>query len=75
MYGTARSNGYGYSLWAFDVYGTGGSPKPPPATPPNPGNPEHLVWSDDFNGAAGSEPDASTVFPQRMLIDYVHVLQ
>ncbi|MBM9508178.1 discoidin domain-containing protein [Actinacidiphila acididurans] len=57
MYGTARSNGYGYSLWTFDVYGTGGNPTPPPALPPNPGNPEHLVWSDDFNGAAGAEPD------------------
>jgi beta-glucanase (GH16 family) len=59
MYGTARSNGYGYSLWTFDVYGTGGNPTPPPAAPPNPGNPEHLVWSDEFNGAAGSKPDAS----------------
>jgi beta-glucanase (GH16 family) len=57
MYGTARSNGYGYSLWTFDVYGTGGNPTPPPALPPNPGNPEHLVWSDEFNGAAGTQPD------------------
>jgi beta-glucanase (GH16 family) len=59
MYGTARSNGYGYSLWGFDVYGTGGSPTPPPTLPPNPGNPEHLVWSDEFNGAAGTKPDTS----------------
>ncbi|MEC3992369.1 discoidin domain-containing protein [Actinacidiphila sp. DG2A-62] len=59
MYGTARSNGYGYSLWTFDVYGTGGNPTAPPATPPNPGNPEHLVWSDEFNGAAGTKPDTS----------------
>ncbi|WP_377268076.1 discoidin domain-containing protein [Peterkaempfera sp. SMS 1(5)a] len=59
MYGTARSNGYGYSLWTFDVYGTGGSPTAPPATPPNPGNPEHLVWSDEFNGAAGTKPDTT----------------
>ncbi|WNI19517.1 discoidin domain-containing protein [Streptomyces sp. ITFR-21] len=57
MYGTARSNGYGYSLWTFDVYGTGGNPTAPPALPPNPGNPEHLVWSDEFNGAAGTKPD------------------
>ncbi len=57
MYGTARSNGYGYSLWTFDVYGTGGNPTAPPAAPPNPGNPEHLVWSDEFNGAAGTKPD------------------
>ncbi|WSS24210.1 discoidin domain-containing protein [Streptomyces sp. NBC_01190] len=59
MYGTARSNGYGYSLWTFDVYGTGGNPTTPPALPPNPGNPEHLVWSDEFNGAAGTKPDTS----------------
>ncbi|MFC1432354.1 discoidin domain-containing protein [Streptacidiphilus sp. N1-3] len=59
MYGTARATAYGYSLWTFDVYGTGGNPVAPPALPPNPGNPEHLVWSDEFNGAAGTLPDAS----------------
>ena len=26
MYGTARATPYGYSLWEFQVYGTGGSP-------------------------------------------------
>ncbi|WP_078876473.1 discoidin domain-containing protein [Streptomyces sp. 150FB] len=57
MYGTARSSAYGYSLWTFDVYGTGGSPTAPPAQPPNPHNPPSLVWSDEFNGAAGSTPD------------------
>jgi hypothetical protein len=56
MYGTARSNGYGYSLWEFQVYGTGGAPITPPPLPPDPtGN--RLVWSDEFNGAAGSTPD------------------
>ncbi|MFJ6215183.1 family 16 glycosylhydrolase, partial [Streptomyces sp. NPDC092296] len=59
MYGTARSNGYGYSLWGFDVYGTGGNPTPPPALPPNPGNPLKLVWSDEFNGPSGTAPDNS----------------
>ncbi len=59
MYGTARSNGYGYSLWDFDVYGTGGDPTPPPAAPPNPGSPEKVVFDDEFNGAAGTEPDAT----------------
>ncbi|MFC5909237.1 discoidin domain-containing protein [Streptacidiphilus monticola] len=59
MYGTARATAYGYSLWTFDVYGTGGNPTAPPALPPNPGNPEHLVWSDEFNGAAGAAPDPS----------------
>ncbi|MFC4031943.1 discoidin domain-containing protein [Streptomyces polygonati] len=59
MYGTARGTAYGYSLWTFDVYGTGGNPTAPPALPPNPGNPEHLVWSDEFNGAAGTKPDTT----------------
>ncbi|WP_459755871.1 discoidin domain-containing protein [Streptomyces sennicomposti] len=59
MYGTARSNGYGYSLWTFDVYGTGGNPTTPPAPPADPGNPTHLVWSDEFNGPAGAKPDAT----------------
>ncbi|MER5865193.1 discoidin domain-containing protein [Kitasatospora sp. NPDC002040] len=59
MYGTQRGTPYGYSLWGFDVYGTGGNPTPPPALPPNPGNPTHLVWSDEFNSPAGTAPDAS----------------
>ncbi len=29
MYGTARSTGYGYSLWEFQVYGAGGTTAPP----------------------------------------------
>ncbi len=28
MYGTARATAYGYSLWEFQVYGTGGAPTP-----------------------------------------------
>jgi beta-glucanase (GH16 family) len=60
MYGTARSNGYGYSLWEFQVYGTGGQPVAPPAGPPNVTFPAtHLVFSDEFNGASGTTPDAS----------------
>ncbi|WP_191293889.1 discoidin domain-containing protein [Kitasatospora herbaricolor] len=59
MYGTARGTAYGYSLWGFDVYGTGGNPTAPPATPPNPGNPQKLVWSDEFNASAGTGPDQS----------------
>ncbi|MEV4532748.1 discoidin domain-containing protein [Asanoa sp. NPDC049518] len=58
MYGTARSSTYGYSLWEFQVYGTGGNPTTPPAMPPDPTFPANrLVWSDEFNGAAGSKPD------------------
>ncbi|TDV52116.1 discoidin domain-containing protein [Actinophytocola oryzae] len=63
MYGTARSNGYGYSLWEFQVYGTGGNPTTPPAAPPAP-NFTRLAWSDEFNGAANSTPDASKWKPE-----------
>ncbi|QFZ78502.1 family 16 glycosylhydrolase [Streptomyces fagopyri] len=59
MYGTARGTAYGYSLWTFDVFGTGGSPTAPPPNPPDPGNPEHVVFQDDFNTPAGTTPDAS----------------
>ncbi|MEN0130415.1 MAG: discoidin domain-containing protein [Brevundimonas sp.] len=56
---TKRSGPYGYSLYAFDVYGTGGNPvQPPTANLPAP-NFTRLAWSDEFNGAAGSGPDAS----------------
>jgi len=48
MFGTARSNGFGYSLWEFQVYGTGGNPTPPPPPPPAPHFPGTLVWSDEF---------------------------
>jgi len=58
MYGTARGTPYGYSLWEFGVYGTGGNPTPPPAQPADPTFPANrLVWSDEFNGASGSKPD------------------
>jgi beta-glucanase (GH16 family) len=58
MYGTARSGPYGYSLWEFSVYGTGGNPQQPPAKPADPTFPAtRLVFSDEFNSAAGSKPD------------------
>jgi beta-glucanase (GH16 family) len=63
MYGTARSNGYGYSLWEFQVYGTGGSPTAPPPPPPAP-NFTRLAWSDEFNGAANSTPDPAKWTPE-----------
>jgi beta-glucanase (GH16 family) len=59
MYGTQRSGAYGYSLWEFQVYGTGGSPTTPPAPPKDPANPPALVWSDEFDGGAGTRPDAA----------------
>jgi beta-glucanase (GH16 family) len=62
MYGTARSNGYGYSLWEFQVYGTGGNPTTPPALPV----PDftRLAWSDEFNGANGATPDPAKWTPE-----------
>jgi beta-glucanase (GH16 family) len=62
MYGTARSNGYGYSLWEFQVYGTGGNPTQPPTTPA----PDftRLAWSDEFNGGANSTPDPAKWKPE-----------
>jgi hypothetical protein len=33
MYGTSRATPYGYSLWEFQVYGTGGSTTPPADDP------------------------------------------
>ncbi|MFG1806829.1 discoidin domain-containing protein [Streptomyces sp. NPDC049040] len=38
LYGTARATGYGYSLWEFQVYGTGGggTTTPPPTDPGGP---------------------------------------
>ncbi|MFB4279371.1 discoidin domain-containing protein [Nonomuraea sp. MTCD27] len=59
MYGTQRATAYGYSLWEFQVYGTGGDPTDPPAPPKDPANPPALVWSDEFNGPSGSKPDAA----------------
>ena len=69
MYGTARENGYGYSLWEFQVFGSnGGAAGPTPTPTPTPtatsspsggGTPPGNwtpVWSDDFAGAAGTSP-------------------
>jgi beta-glucanase (GH16 family) len=60
MYGTARATAYGYSLWEFEVYGSGGDPialPPPPADVTFPAT--HLVFSDEFNGPVGTRPDAA----------------
>jgi beta-glucanase (GH16 family) len=60
MYGTARAGPYGYSLWEFSIYGTGGNPQAPPAQPADPTFPAtRLVFSDEFNGASGGKPDAT----------------
>ncbi|MEV6286648.1 discoidin domain-containing protein [Kribbella sp. NPDC051770] len=59
MYGTQRNTPYGYSLWEFQVYGTGGAPNTPPTPPADPSPNPQLIWSDEFNGAAGAKPDAA----------------
>jgi hypothetical protein len=56
---TKRSSAYGYSLYGFDVYGTGGNPVQPPTSNLPAPNFTRLAWSDEFNGAAGAGPDAS----------------
>ncbi|WP_229069984.1 discoidin domain-containing protein [Actinoplanes sp. DH11] len=76
MYGTARSSAYGYSLWEFSVYGTGGNPTAPPAKPADPVFPAtRLVFADEFDGPAGSRPDGTKWtmdpgFPQNGEIQY-----
>jgi beta-glucanase (GH16 family) len=60
MYGTARGTAYGYSLWEFSVYGSGGNPQQPPAKPADPAFPAtRLVFADEFNGTSGSKPDGT----------------
>ncbi|GAA2336347.1 discoidin domain-containing protein [Dactylosporangium salmoneum] len=64
MYGTQRSNGYGYSLWEFKVYGTGGNPVQPPAQPADPIFPAtNLVWSDEFNSGTNVDTSKWTIDP------------
>jgi beta-glucanase (GH16 family) len=60
MFGTARATTFGYSLWEFQVYGTGGSPVAPPAPPPNVTFPAtRMVFDDEFNDPAGSTPSTA----------------
>jgi hypothetical protein len=50
--GTARATPYGYSLWEFGVYGTGGAPPPPP---------------DQFWGDTSTIPPATNVLTVKVL--------
>jgi hypothetical protein len=59
MFGTARATTFGYSLWEFQVYGTGGSPVAPPAPPPNVTFPATRLVFAEFNDAAGTVPSAA----------------
>jgi hypothetical protein len=65
MFGTARGTTFGYSLWEFQVYGTGGAPITPPPLPPNVTFPaSRLVFTDDFNGPSGAAPDGTKWTPE-----------
>ncbi len=56
LYGTTRATAYGYSLWEFGLYTTGGTP-PPTTTPPGGnGEPPTSFWGD-----TGSIPAAQHV--------------
>ncbi|MFF8592360.1 beta-1,3-glucanase family protein [Streptomyces sp. NPDC015220] len=51
LYATARATVYGYSLWEFEVYGSGGGTQPP----------------DDFWGGTGDIPAAHNVVEVKVL--------
>jgi len=60
LYGTARGGAYGYSLWEFSIYGTGGAPANPPAKPADPTFPaSRLIFEDNFNEGAGTKPSTA----------------
>lgn len=63
LYATQRSGAYGYSLWEFQVWGTGGAPIPAPPLPAEPTY-DRLVFSDEFNGPAGATPDPAKWVPE-----------
>jgi hypothetical protein len=65
MFGTARGTPWGYSLWEFQVFGTGGAPTTPPPLPPNVTFPAtRLVFGDEFNGGSGATPDPAKWTPE-----------
>ena len=64
MYGTARANGYGYSLWEFDVYAGGGGTTSSPTSSPTSGSPTSTPvnwttqWNANLGGASGTAPSS-----------------
>ncbi|GII27979.1 DUF1996 domain-containing protein [Planotetraspora mira] len=61
LYGTTRATGYGYSLWEFKVYGTGGTPAPTPSPTGT-----SLVTHHEFQANCSvtqSRPDDPIVYP------------
>jgi beta-glucosidase len=62
MLGTARATAYGYSLWEFQVYGSGGAPPPPPvpsAVLPNPLPP--TPWDAQINSLLAQMTQAEKI--------------
>lgn len=86
MYGTARGTGYGYSLWEFQVYGSGGSSPPPtggpgyiPANPPVTATPSTyqppLAVHREFQANCAvtrNLPDDPIVYPQLPGASHMH---
>jgi hypothetical protein len=71
MNGTQRATQWGYSLWEFQVYGTGGAPPPPPPT--TPGGP--IVRVSEFLADCPYShrlPDDPIVFPNMPGASHMH---
>ncbi|MFD7731512.1 discoidin domain-containing protein [Kitasatospora phosalacinea] len=63
VYGTARTTAYGYSLWEFQVFTTGGgSNSPSPSPSPSTSQPADPFWGD-----TGSIPAAQNVLTVKVL--------
>jgi exo-beta-1,3-glucanase (GH17 family) len=58
MNGTVRATQWGYSLWEFQIFTSGGSATPT-ATPSDPPGTWTTVWSDDFAGPANTSPSSA----------------
>ncbi|MEW1837355.1 DUF1996 domain-containing protein [Nonomuraea angiospora] len=62
MYGTARGTGYGYSLWEFKVYGTGGDGTTPRPRPTFTDQVTHHEFQANCSWTA-NRPDDPIVYP------------
>ncbi|WP_214411169.1 DUF1996 domain-containing protein [Sphaerisporangium fuscum] len=62
LYGTARATGYGYSLWEFKVYGTGGDGTTPRPRPTFTDQVTHHEFQANCSWTA-NRPDDPIVFP------------
>lgn len=62
MYGTARATGYGYSLWEFEVHGTGGTGATPRPSPTFTDEVTHHEFQANCSLTA-NRPDDPIVYP------------